>query len=87
MKWRSILQYVAKHRGYGYQLVFRSAMACSALVRLALLMAAVAVSRGERRNSARDALLKWWLILGTMVSHFELKQQAKSVTTEGAPGV
>ncbi len=87
MKWRSILQYVAKHRGYAYQLVFRAAMACSALVRLALLMAALAVSRGGRRNSARDAMLKWWLILGTMVTPLERKQQVKSVTTEGAPGV
>lgn len=87
MKWRSILQYVAKHRGYAYQLVFRAAMACSALVRLALLMAALAVSRGGRRNSARDAMLKWWLILGTMITPLERKQQVKSVTTEGAPGV
>ena len=87
MKWRSILQYVAKHRGYAYQLVFRAAMACSALFRLALLIAALAVSRGVRRNSARDAMLKWWLILGTMVSRFEPKRQAKSITTAGVPGV
>ena len=87
MKWRSILQYVAKHRGYAYQLVFRAAMACSALFRLALLTAALAVSRGGRRNSARDAMLKWWLILGTMVSRFEPNRQAKSITTAGVPGV
>lgn len=86
MKWRSILKYVAKHRGYGYQLIFRAAMACSALARLALLVAAVAVSRGTRRNSARDALLKWWLILATMVTHFERKLQPETLTTEGAQG-
>ena len=86
MKWRSILRYVAKHRGYSYQLVFRAAMACGALGRLALLVAAVAVSRGARRNSARDALLKWWLILGTMVTHFAPKRQVESLSTEGAQG-
>ena len=86
MKWRSILQYVAKHRGYGYQLVFRAAMACAALGRLALLLAAVALSRGARRNSARDALLKWWLILGTMVTHLAPQQQAESLSIKGAQG-
>jgi GT2 family glycosyltransferase len=86
MKWRSILQYIAKHRGYSYQLVFRAAMACAALARLALLLAAAAVSRGARRNSARDALLKWWLILGTMVTHFAPKQQVKGLSIKGAQG-
>jgi hypothetical protein len=86
MKWRSILQYVAKHRGYGYQLVFRAAMACSALGRLALLLAAAALSRGARRNSARDALLKWWLILGTMVTHLAPQPQAESLSIKGAQG-
>jgi GT2 family glycosyltransferase len=86
MKWRSILRYVAKHRGYSYQLVFRAAMACGALGRLALLVAAVAVSRGARKNSARNALLKWWLILGTMVTHLTPKQQVESLSTEGAQG-
>jgi N-acetylglucosaminyl-diphospho-decaprenol L-rhamnosyltransferase len=84
MKWRSILQYVAKHRGSSYQLAFRATMACSALVRVALLVAVAAVSRGARRNSARGALLKWWLILGTMVSPLERKQQSESLTTQGA---
>lgn len=87
MKWRSILLYIAKHRGYGYQLAFRAAMACSALVRVALLGSAVAVSRGPRRESARNALLKWWLILGTMVTPGEPKQPVKAVTTEGAQGL
>jgi len=86
MKWRSILQYVAKHRGYSYQLAFRAAMACGALGRLALLVAAVAVSRGARGNSARNALLKWWLILGTMVTHSAPKQQVESLSAERAPG-
>lgn len=87
MKWRSILLYIAKHRGYGYQLAFRAAMACSALIRVALLVAAVAVLRGPRRESARNALLKWWLILGTMVTPSEPKQPVKAVTTEGAQGL
>jgi len=85
MKWRSILQYVAKHRGYSYQLMFRATMACSALARLALLTAWMIPSRGPRRDSARNAFLKWWLILGTMVTHFERKQ-ATTVTVEGAQG-
>lgn len=84
MKWNSILQYVVKHRGYVYQFVFRMAMACSALVRLVMLIALFVVSRGIHRNSARATLLKWWLILGTMITHFEPKQQARSFTTEGA---
>ena len=84
MKWKSILQYVAKHRGAGYQLAFRAAMACSALVRMMLLIVLVAVSRGARRESARGALLKWWLIFGTMVGHFERSQHAKSFSTQGA---
>jgi hypothetical protein len=87
MKWRSILQYVAKHRGAGYQLAFRAVMACSALARVALLLGASAVSRGTRRNSARGALLKWWLILGTMVTRVERKQPIKNVATEGATGL
>jgi len=86
MKWRSILQYVGKHRGYGYQLAFRAVMAGSALLRVALLVAAVAVSRGTRRESARSSLLKWWLVLGTMVTHFERKQRGERLATEGAHG-
>jgi len=84
MKWSSILQYVAKHRGYSYQLVFRAAMACSALARVITLTALVAVSGRARRESARAALLKWWLILRTMVSHFERKQPPEKVPTQEA---
>ena len=87
MKWRSILLYVAKYRGYPYQFAFRAAMACSALARLALLLAAMTASRGARRNSARNALLKWWLILGTMLTPGERKQPVKGITTQGAPGL
>lgn len=86
MKWRSILQYVAKHRGYSYQFAFRAAMACSALVRLAVLIALVAVRRGARRNAARGTLFKWWLILKTMLAHFERKLQVESFATDGARG-
>lgn len=86
MKWRSILQYVAKHRGYPYQVAFRTVMACSALVRLGLLVAAVAVTRGERTNSVRDALLKWWLILGTMVTRSQRKQPIKKLAIEEVQG-
>jgi hypothetical protein len=87
MKWRSILLYIAKHRGYSYQFAFRAAMASSALARVILLIAAVAVSRGSRRNSARDALLKWWLILETMLTPGERRPPARKITTEGAPGL
>ena len=86
MKWRSILLYVGKHRGSAYQLAFRAVMACSAITRVALLIAAAAVSRGSRRNSARDALFKWWLILETMVTPLERKQPAKGFATQGAQG-
>jgi hypothetical protein len=87
MTWRSILLYLAKHRGTGYQLAFRAAMASSALARTTLLLAVVAVSRGSRREYARNALLKWWLILGTMFTRLESKQPVKSVAAEGAPGL
>jgi GT2 family glycosyltransferase len=84
MKWRSILLYIAKHRGSAYQLAFRAVMACSALGRLILLAAAFTVSRGARRDSALNALLKWWLVLETMVTPVEKKRQITSHTTEGA---
>lgn len=87
MKWRSILLYIAKHRGVGYQLAFRVAMASSALARLVLLLAAWTVSRGARRASAQNAALKWWLILGTMVTPVERKQPVKAVTAEAAQGL
>lgn len=74
MKWRSMLQYLAKHRGYSYQFGFRVVMACSALARLAVLTPLVLLSSGARRESFRGALLKWRLILEIMVTHFERKQ-------------
>lgn len=86
MKWRSILQYVAKHRGFGYQSAFRAAMACSAMLRVAVLIPVVAVTLGDRRNSARNTLLKWCLILRTMITHDERKQQPTGFTADGAPG-
>jgi GT2 family glycosyltransferase len=87
MTWRSILLYLAKHRGAGYQLAFRAVMACSAVARIVMLLAAVAVSRGSRRDAARNALLKWWLILGTMFTRLERKPPVKNVAAEGAPGL
>jgi GT2 family glycosyltransferase len=87
VKWRSILQYLAQHRGYSYELAFRATMACSALARLAVLIALVCVSGATGRNSGRGALLKWWLILRTMIiPHFGRHQHARSLTTEGAQG-
>lgn len=86
MKWKAILQYVAKHRGYTYQFAFRVAIACSAIARLALLITLLAASRGAFRNSVRGALLKWWLILKTMFVHSERKQPAGNFTEQGAQG-
>lgn len=84
MKWRSILRYVAKHRGYCYQVAFRAAMACSAIARVAMLIALVPVSRGPRRDSAQYALSKWWLILGTMIAPLERKQRTETFAAQGA---
>lgn len=84
MKWRSILKYVAKHHGYGYQLAFRAAMACSALVRVTVLVALAAVSTGGRRSAACDVLVKWWLILRTMLTHYERKAHVETFATEEA---
>lgn len=83
MKWRSILQYLAKHRGRGYQMAFRAAMAASALVRLALLAARFAVSPKARQGYGRLALLKWWLILGTMCRRVAPRQKADGLAAEG----
>lgn len=85
MKWNSILQYVAKHRGNSYQLVFRMAILCSALARVITLIALVAVTEGARRNAVRGTLLKWWLILNTMLTHFEDKPKVEGFATEEAP--
>lgn len=75
MKWRSILKYVEKHRGYSYLLAFRAAMTCGALARLAVLITLMVVRGGARRNATRETLIKWWLILKTMLSYFERKPQ------------
>lgn len=84
MKWRSILQYIAKHRGTPYQAGFRAAMACSALVRLAVLSVLIAVGGTARRSFVRRALSKWWLILRTMISRTERPRQSGGLVTERA---
>ena len=84
MKWGSILKYVAKHRGYGYQLAFRAAMACSALARLVVLIALVAVRRGAHRNAARGTLMKWWLIFQTMLFTVERKPLRENLVIDGS---
>lgn len=86
MKWKSILKYVAKHRGPSYQLAFRAVMACGAFVRIALLMALMAVTGDARKNSVRNTLTKWWLVLTTMLTPIESKPQVKSLATEGVRG-
>lgn len=75
MKWRSILKYVEKHRGYSYLLAFRAVMTCGALARLAVLITLMVVRGGARRNATRETLIKWWLILKTMLTYFERKPQ------------
>lgn len=86
MKWKSILKYVAKHRGYPYQLVFRAAMACSSLIRLAMLFIPMAFATGARKNAYGYTFTKWWMVLVTMLTHFERKPQVKSLAPEGAQG-
>ncbi|HEX5470990.1 MAG TPA: glycosyltransferase family 2 protein [Lacipirellulaceae bacterium] len=86
MKWRAILRYMEKHRGYAYQLAFRIVMACSAMARLVLLTGLLAVCRGARRNSVRGALAKWWLILGTMGARKDRKQRTTIFTAQGVQG-
>jgi GT2 family glycosyltransferase len=78
MKWRSILHYVAKHHGNVYQLAFRMAMACSAMLRLALLSLRWLVVRGPRKESVQGTLLKWWLILKTMMANSERAESARN---------
>jgi GT2 family glycosyltransferase len=78
MKWQSILHYVAKHHGNVYQLTFRMAMACSAMVRLAVLSLRWLLVRGPRKKSAQGTLLKWWLILRTMLASSERTESARN---------
>jgi GT2 family glycosyltransferase len=83
MKWRSVLQYVAKYHGYCYQLAFRAAMACSAFVRLIALAIRFGVS-GKVRNASDGRLLKWWLVLKTMVTFSARVQPVETLTVQGA---
>jgi len=78
MKWRSILHYVAKHHGNVYQLAFRIAMACSAMLRLAVLSLRWLVVRGPRKESVQGTLLKWWLILKTMMANSDRAESARN---------
>jgi hypothetical protein len=68
MKWRSIVMFCERHRGYAYALAFRSTIACAAIVRLAIIAGTRAckrILRSRQLNSA--ALTKWKLILHTML--------------------
>lgn len=86
MKWKSILHYIRKHRGSVYLLMFRTAMACSALLRLALITLGAGVSAKARGEAGRFRRLKWRQILKTMVTYSDQMQQASSVTTTGQAG-
>jgi GT2 family glycosyltransferase len=86
MRWRSLLRYIAKHRGYPYEFAFRVAMACGAIARLAILAVFVVFGSKARRTFARSALLKWWLILVTMIAHFERPQGAECFAAQRAQG-
>lgn len=86
MKWKSNLHYFAKHRGFGYLLLFRIAMTFSALLRLALIILWAVVSPRARGEAGRFRLLKWWLILKTMVTYSDEKQQTKHDSTIGQAG-
>jgi GT2 family glycosyltransferase len=86
MKWRSILHYLAKHHGHVYQLAFRMAMACSAMLRLAVLSLRWLVSGGPRKESVQGTLLKWWLILKTMMANSEPAESRGNFAAQGAKG-
>jgi hypothetical protein len=86
MKWKSILHYIAKHRGLAYLFLFRIAMACSAMTRL-VFMALWLGARGKMRDDAgRGRLLKWWLILKTMAAYSEPAPAARPVAISGKTG-
>jgi GT2 family glycosyltransferase len=68
MKWRSILHYLEKYRGFGYVAAFRVAMALGAVVRLVALAVSYPVMRRPRTNSGVSPLAKWWTILGIMLA-------------------
>jgi len=84
MKWRSILHYVAKHRGSVYGSIFRVAMGCSAVLRLAVLGLRWLIVGGPRKVRLQGTLLKWWLILKTMISHSEKANSAGNFAAQGA---
>jgi GT2 family glycosyltransferase len=86
MKWKSILHYIAKHRGSAYQFLFRVAMACSAIIRLACMTLWLG-ARGKLRNEARSGrLMKWWLVLKTMATVSGKTPPARPVSTIGQAG-
>ena len=73
LKWTSILHYIERFHGYRYKMAFRSVIAASALLRLAVLLIAVSLSGKDRRHNRYIAIQKWWLILSTMASLTERK--------------
>ena len=83
MKWKSILHFIAKHKGVGYQLAFRMAMACSALVRIMAIGFALGVSGKLNSEAGRGRILKWRLILKTMLIYSDQMQPARNDVTSG----
>jgi GT2 family glycosyltransferase len=70
IKWQSILQYLVKHHGRTYAVLFRVVMSVMALFRLGLL--APGVLRGAEdagHGSGYSAARKWKAILKTLVTH------------------
>jgi GT2 family glycosyltransferase len=68
MKWRSISRFCEKHRGWLYALLFRAVMSVAAICRLVAITAMRIFDRFRGNEQSRsDALLKWKLILRTLI--------------------
>jgi N-acetylglucosaminyl-diphospho-decaprenol L-rhamnosyltransferase len=69
MKWRAIPRFCDKNRGRFYGAVFRVAMACTAVVRLAILkVISVFGNRSTERPELRSAFAKWRTILNVLLT-------------------
>jgi GT2 family glycosyltransferase len=69
MKWRAIPRFCDKNRGRFYGTAFRIAMACTAVVRLAILkFISVFGNRSEERPELQSAFAKWRTILNVLLT-------------------
>jgi N-acetylglucosaminyl-diphospho-decaprenol L-rhamnosyltransferase len=69
MKWKAIPRFCDKHRGRFYGLLFRAAMAATAIGRLSLVAIAAWVGKGSaKKEGLQMARAKWSIILRALLA-------------------